>query len=199
MPRPDASLAVIHNLWAEMRVTIILTLTFLYVTALGQRSAQKYQDYFGHTLVLNSDSTFRFDWRSDSILLHDWASGRWSISGRIIKLKFITFYDTLSRPGKPDTLVLSNDEKANKIFGREYLEIGIVDEQNKDRFVDVFYQRGRRLFPSEKNGQLVKSRQRGIWPKKNKWKYETRPTFYKKKINSKRCTTVCLCHLRVTS
>jgi hypothetical protein len=168
----------VHNLQQEMRITTIILLTFVYVIALGQRSTKKYQDYFGHSLVLNNDSTFRFDWRFD--MVHDWATGRWTISGRTITLKFIDVYDTLSRPGKPDSLVLSIDEKSNKITGDEFTQLGLLSGgQYKNRFGDRFYQRGKRLYNSDKNGRLIRSRLRGLWPEKKWWGYKTWPTFYK--------------------
>ncbi len=162
-----------------MRVTTVLILTFLYVTASGQSSTERYQDYFGNTLVLNSDSTFRFDWRFD--LIHDWATGRWTTSGRKICLNFIDVYDTLSRPDKSDSLVLSLDEKSSKINQEEFAQTGRASGgQRKDRFSGRFYQRGKRLFPADKNGRPIKSRQRGIWVQKKWWGYKTWPTNYKR-------------------
>ena len=168
-----------HNLRTEMRVVTILILTFLSVAASGQSSTETYQDYFGHTLVLNSNSTFRFDWRFD--LIHDWATGRWTTSGRKINLNFVDVYDTLSRSDKPDSLVLSLDEKSSKISQEEFAQTGLVSGgQHKDRFSDRFYQRGKKLFPADKNGRPIKSRQRGIWPQKKWWGYKTWPTYYKR-------------------
>lgn len=162
-----------------MRVKIILIFTCFYITASGQRSTEKYQNYFGYTLALNGDSTFRFDWRFD--LIQDWATGQWTVSGRTINLTFIDVYDTLSRPDKPDSLVLSIDEKSNKITEEELAQTRLVSGgQDKDRFGDRFYLRGKRLFPTDKNGSPIKSRQRGIWPQKKWWGYKTWPTFYKK-------------------
>jgi hypothetical protein len=162
-----------------MRITTILILTFFYLTASGQGSTLKYQDYFGHTLVLRNDSTFRFDWRFD--MIHDWAIGRWDFSGPTLNLKFTDVYDTLSRPDKPDSLVLSIDEKSNKINEEEFTLTALVSGgQLKDRFSDKFYQRGKRLFPTDKDGRPIKSRQRGIWPQKKWWGYKTWPTYYKK-------------------
>jgi hypothetical protein len=88
--------------------------------------------------VLNKDSTFRFDWRFD--LIHDWATGR------TFNLKFIDVFDTLSRNNKPDSLVLSIDEKSSKINEEEFAQTALVSGgQDKDRFGDRFYQRGKRL------------------------------------------------------
>jgi hypothetical protein len=145
----------VHNLRTEMRVATILILTFVYATAPGQHSTEKYQDYFGHTLVLNKYSTFRFDWRFDLIL--DWASGHWTVSGRTINLKFINVYDTLSRPDKPDSLALSIDEKSSKVSEEEFAQTQLVSGgQHKDRFGDKFYQRGKRFYPTDKNGRQLK-------------------------------------------
>jgi hypothetical protein len=171
-------IGVMHN-FGQMRVTIILILTFFYVTAWGQRLTKKYQDRFGHTLVLKNDSTFRFDWRFD--LVHNWTTGQWTLSGRTINLKFIDVYDTLSRPNKPDSLVLSIDEKSNKIIEGEFGQTRLVSgRQYKDRFDDKFYQRGKRLYPIDNNGRPIKTRQRGIWAQKKWWGYKTWPIYYKR-------------------
>jgi hypothetical protein len=154
-------------------------MTFFYVTASGQRSTEKYHDYFGHNLVLNDDSTFRFDWRFD--LIHEWATGQWTVSGRTINLKFIDVYDTLSRPDKPDSLVLSIDEESNKISEGEFAQTAFVSGgQHRDRFGIRFYRRGKRLFSTDKNGRPIKNRHRGIGPQKKWWGYKTWPTFYKR-------------------
>ena len=156
-----------------MRLTTIITLTLLSLTSFGQSWTGKYQDYFGHELTLNEDSTFKFDWRFD--LIHDWSAGQWTVSGRTLKLEFNIIYDTLSRPDKVDSLVLSADEKSNRITGIEFAETGLQSGgQNRDRFQDLFTLRVNRLYLADKNGRPIKSRHRGIWTKK-KW-----PTFYKK-------------------
>jgi hypothetical protein len=161
-----------------MRVTIILILTFFPLIASGQNWTGKYQDYFGRTLILNKDSTFRFDWRFD--LIYEWASGQWTVSGRTVNLNFISVYDTLSRPHRPDSLVLSIDEKSNKVNAEEFGQSVLLSGgQYKDRFSDRLYKKGNRLFLT-KNGRPYKSRHRGIWTQKKWWGYKRWPTFYKK-------------------
>jgi hypothetical protein len=164
-----------------MKIHFVILLLILNETAVGQNKTvpAKYQDCFGHALVLNSDSTFRFDWRFD--LIHDWASGRWTVSGREITLNFINVYDTLSRPGMQDSLVFSIDEESDRVNQEEFLQTQIVSGgQHTDRFDEKFYQRGKRLFPADQNGRPIKNRQRGIWPQKKWYGYKTWPTFYKK-------------------
>lgn len=163
-----------------MRFPVASILILFYSVTLAQSVNGKYQDYFGHTLTLNKDSTFRFDWRFD--LIHDWAIGRWRISGKIIDLEFIDVNDTLSRPNKPDSLVLSVDERSSKIHETELGQASLISGgQHKDRFNDKFYKRGNRLFLAKNNGRPIKSKLRGIWPQKKwPWGYKKWPTFYRR-------------------
>lgn len=146
----------------------------------GQGLVGRYQNHFGRSLELRKDSTFRFDWKFD--LVHDWATGRWTVSGKILTLEFIDVYDTLSRAGKPDSLVLSIDEHSNKINQDEFLVTLLTSgQQNKGRFSDKFYNRGKRLFLVKKNGRPSRSRHSGIWrQKKWPWGYKKWPTFFVK-------------------
>ncbi|HEY5750104.1 MAG TPA: hypothetical protein VIU12_28760 [Chryseolinea sp.] len=163
-----------------MKITIVLILTIVRITTSGQGFAGKYQDYFGHSLELKKDSTFRSDWRFD--LIHVWATGQWTVSGKTLTLKFIGVYDTLSSVGKSDSLVLSIDEQSNKINKEEFLVTALISGgQNKDEFSDRFYRRGKRLFLTKKNGRPSKSRRHGIWPQKTwPWGYKKWPTCFMK-------------------
>jgi len=154
-----------------MRLTTILLLTVIHISVSGQRLTGKYNDNFGHTLELKDDSTFRLEWRFD--LVKTWAIGQWTFSDDIIVLKFTDIYDTLTRTDKPDSLILSNDEKSNKINEEEFAinqlssggqkHVGITDRLRLKR---------QRLYLADKNGRPFKGKQPGIWTTKKK------PTYY---------------------
>jgi len=158
-----------------MRLTILLILTFIHLTISGQEYREKYQDYFGHSIELNKDSTFRCEWNFD--LMYEWAIGKWTKSDQTIILKFIDVYDTLIKADKQDTLVLSIDEKPDRIEKEEFVSGG----QHKERFNDTFRQKGNRLYIINENGRLNRSRQKGIWPQRRfPFGYKKWPTFYRK-------------------
>jgi hypothetical protein len=162
-----------------MRLSTVIVLTFIYSGASGQVLTAKYRDYHGHRLQLNSDSTFRFDWRFD--LIHSWATGKWSTSGRTINFQFKNVVDTLSRANKPDSLVLSLDEKSNRINDQEFLSTLLVSGgQQSEQFPNKLFKKGKRLFIIDKEGRLDRKRHRGIWPQK-RWPfgYKKWPTLYK--------------------
>lgn len=161
-----------------MRITLLVILTFLSLSSPGQISAGQYQDYSGCTLVLNEDSTFRYDWGFD--LMHTWATGQWSTSGRFLHLKFIMVYDTLIRDGKPDSLVLSFDETAQKITQADFeLANSITCWQGRERFSNKFCLKRNRLYIIDDKGRLYKKRHRHIWPQRRwLWGFKKWPTWY---------------------
>lgn len=163
-----------------MRVLTILILTSFYLTAFGQRLPLKYRDYFGHCLELKNDSTFRCEWHFD--LISEWAIGRWTQSGRTITLNFIDVYDTLVRPAKQDSLILSIDDKSNRIGEEEFAVVGLISGgQYKHRFNDQFRKKGKRLYIVNSNGRLNRSRREGIWQqRKFPFGYKKWPKFYKR-------------------
>jgi len=164
-----------------MRAASILILLFFFHAAFAQELVGKYRDHFGYSLQLNEDSTFRFDWKFD--LIREWATGKWTSSGHLINFEFRAIYDTLIRPGRPDTLVLSSDEISNKINSNQFL-LSIISSggQRIDGFNDKLFQKGRRLFPMKDNGKLNRKRHQGIWPQKKwPWGYKKWPVWYSKR------------------
>ena len=163
-----------------MRLLIMLILTFIHLTISGQEYHEKYQDYFGHSIELNKDSTFRCEWHFD--LMYEWAIGKWTKSDQTIVLKFIDVYDTLIRVGKQDSLVLSIDEKSNRIGEVEFISNAFISGgQYKQRFKDTFRKKGDRLYIVKENGRLNRSRQREIWPQRRfPFGYKKWPAYYKK-------------------
>jgi hypothetical protein len=160
-----------------MRVTILLILTTINLTTLGQGLNGKYQNYFGHHFEFNKDFTFKYDYRFD--LRHDWATGRWSISDNIISIKFIAIYDTLVRPNKTDSLVLSSDEKANRIDETEFTVSMLSSGGQRIEESFNLVRKRKHLFPLDKKGRINRTRLKGIWPQKKwPWGYKTWPTYY---------------------
>jgi hypothetical protein len=162
------------------RIIVMLMLTIASTACYGQKLVGKYHDHFGHRLELKKDSTFRFDWSFD--LAQTWSAGQWTVSGKILNLAFIDVYDTLSRAGKPDSLVLSLDEHSTKIDQVEFaLSLITSGQQDKGRFSDKFYIRNKRLFIVNKNGRPSRSRYSPVWRhRKWPWGYKKWPTFFVK-------------------
>ena len=156
-----------------MRLLTILILTTIYISASGQHLTGKYNAYYGHSLELKDDSTFRYEWRFD--LIKNWAVGQWSFSNDIVTLKFNEVYDTLTRPDKPDSLVLSMDDKSSKIKIEEFASTQLVSGgQNHSDITDRLIVKRKRLYLMDSNGQPSKIKQRGIWTKKKRPTYNFR-------------------------
>ena len=133
----------------------------------------KYNAYYGHSLELKSDSTFRYEWRFD--VASSWTVGQWRVSNRIVYLNIKNVYDTLTREGKPDSLVSSSDEKSKKI-NIDQFAIGQISGGGQgrriDRITDRLAIRGKRLYLMSIAGQVLRTKESGISEKKK------RPTYY---------------------
>lgn len=154
-----------------MRLTIILLLIIIHISASGQHLIGKYNDYFGHTLELKDDSTFRLEWKFD--LVKTWAIGQWTFSNDIVYLKFKDIYDTLTRTDKPDSLVLSIDDKSKRINEEEFATNQISSGGQKHvGITDQLRFKRKRLYLSGKNGRPYRRKQPSILTTKKK------PTWY---------------------
>lgn len=156
-----------------MRLIIVLLLTTIFTSTSGQRLIGKYTAYYGNSLELEDDSTFRYKWNFD--LAGSWTIGKWKVSNQTVYLTITNVYDTLTRADKPDSLVLSSDEKSNRIKLDEFA-IGQISGggQNRkmDRITDCLAIRGNRLYLMSKTGRVLKTKESGIWDRKK------RPTYY---------------------
>ena len=156
-----------------MRLTTIILLIVINFIASGQSLTGKYNAYYGHSLELKDDSTFRYEWHFD--LASSWSVGQWKVSSKTIYLNFKSIYDTLTRDGMPDSLVLSSDEKSNRIRNDEFV-IGLISGGGQGRSVngitDRLAIRGKRLYQLDKIGRIIRTRESGNWTKKKK------PTYY---------------------
>lgn len=152
-------------------LTILILTTTIYIPTSGQTLTGKYNAYYGHSLELKDDSTFKYEWRFD--LIKNWAVGQWSFSNDIVTLKFSDVYDTLIRPNKPDSLILSMDDRSSKIKNEEFASTQLVSGgQNHSDITERLIVKRKRLYVMDNNGRPSKIKQRGIWTKKK------RPTYY---------------------
>lgn len=159
----------------ETRRRTITTLILMLLTfgGCGQTLTGQYRDYFGQTLDLKRDSTFRLDWRFD--LAHTWTSGTWTVSTDTVYLTFRTVYYTLKRSNKRDSLVLSSDERPNGINEHDFaISLMASGGQRNDGIPNRLLHRGKRLIQVDENGKLVMDKRRGISRTKKK------PTWFMK-------------------
>ncbi|GCC53722.1 hypothetical protein SanaruYs_39700 [Chryseotalea sanaruensis] len=156
-----------------MKLTTISLLTIISLSSWGQNLTGTYNAYYGHSLELRPDSTFRYEWKFD--LASSWTTGQWRVSGKKLYLNIKNVYDTLTREGKPDSLVLSSDEKSNRIKGEE-LVVNLISgggqNRNVDRITDRLSIKGKRLYLMSKTGQVLRTKESGIWDRRK------RPTYY---------------------
>ena len=156
-----------------MRLTIAFLLTIISISTSGQRLTGKYAAYYGNSLELKDDSTFRYEWSFD--LASSWTVGKWKVSNKTLYLTIVDVYDTLTREGKLDSLVLSSDDKSNRIKIEEFvgnLISGCGQNRKVDRVTNRLAIRGKRLYLMSKTGQVLRTKESGIWDRKK------RPTYY---------------------
>jgi hypothetical protein len=154
-----------------MRVTTILLLTIIHFSTSGQRLTGKYKAYYGHGLELRDDSTFRYEWKFD--LASSWAVGQWTTSKKTVILNFTNIYDTLTRENQTDSLVLSVDDRPNRITNDEFVMSLISSRtQRHDGITNKLSIKGKRLYLMDNSDRVLRTRERGIWTKRK------RPTYY---------------------
>ena len=165
---------------ASMKVFFVIFLTFIFTATSGQELEGKYEDFFGHELELNNDSTFKLEWRFD--LVYNWAIGNWSTSDKVISLNIVDVYDTLIRTGEPDSLVLSIDPISNSINAEQFAESQLIfGGQYKDRFPTELKMKGERLYLIDDKGNIRRTKIKGIWPQKRLlFGYKKWPTYYRR-------------------
>jgi hypothetical protein len=165
-----------------MKILLTLLILFFFNNASGQDIAGDYYDFFGSTLQLKPDSTFKYTWRFD--LASSWTKGKWRIENDTIYLKNIPVYDTLKyhsieKGYKTDSLVLSMDESSGVVTPEEFVISSISGGgQARKEIPDKLYYRRGRLYLVDQNGDLVRKKQRGIMDNNKKY-----PPYYRKKGN----------------
>jgi hypothetical protein len=149
------------------------SMTLLFILVCAQLNAQpgvagSYHDYFGGSLNINQDSTFKYSWDFD--LLGSWTKGKWRVANDTVYFSMIPVYDTvrqyLSNGEIIDSLVLSVDEKSERIT----LDLNILNSggQNVHPYPERLLYRRNRLYGIDIHGKLYKKWSRGFWSKK-KW------------------------------
>jgi len=157
---------------ARLTLCTIVILSTIIANATGQDLVGKYVAYYGHTLYLREDSTFRYEWKFD--LASSWSVGTWKLKKGTLHLNIKPVLDTLTREGLRDSLVLSADEKSNRIHIDEFA-ITLISSGGQGRALDRIPERlavrGRKLHPLNAAGQIVRRREAGIWNKRKRQIY----------------------------
>jgi hypothetical protein len=160
---------------ATLRLVTSMILLTTSICSWGQELVGNYAAYYGHTLQLRKDSTFRYEWQFD--LASSWSVGKWRVEKGIVYLNIRPVLDTLARDGQPDSLVLSVDEKSTKIHVQEFvggLLSGGGQGRSIERIPDRLEIRGKRLHPMNKSGKIDRRRESGLWNNRK------RPIYYVK-------------------
>ncbi len=155
-----------------MKILMTNALLFLSLSLFAQKSIiGRYRDYFGNRIELNADSTFKYSWRFD--LSYSWTKGKWSLNDDTLYFQMIPTYDTISYKNSDsswaDKLILSVDEKSERITPKQYTDMGLSSGgQNIQSYPDkLFFKKGKLYIVY--NGRLIVKRQNGFWGSKKKW------------------------------
>ncbi|HEV3252626.1 MAG TPA: hypothetical protein VGZ71_16820 [Puia sp.] len=150
------------------------TASFLYfIVVCASLNAQSivaghYRNYFGGSVNIAPDSTFKYSWHFD--LQGSWTKGRWRMTKDTVYFTMIPVYDTISHTIKNgeigDSLVLSVDEIPERITLN--LNALYSGGQNIQPYPTKLLYRKNRLYEIDKLGKLNKKWRRGFWSKK-KW------------------------------
>jgi len=156
--------------------TILLLIFALNQTiSFGQvKIESKYYNMFGEQIEFYNDSTYKHTWHFD--LASSWTNGKWKFSNDTIYLTPIFVIDTLSIsiPNKnisKDSLVLSSDEKQERIENEEYVTSLISGGgQYRRQPLDKLLLKNGKLYQILDNGNLDKIKHKAIMTNK---KYKT--------------------------
>jgi hypothetical protein len=135
-----------------------------------------YRDYFGSSIQLNTNNTFRYRWHFD--MVSSWTEGTWALIGDTVYFHMVPTYDTLSRSDINgigfDTLILSTDEIPERFTQTQFAAMLLSStEQNRWDYPDKLLFKKERLYKM-RNGKRVVKKQKGFWSDK-KWD----PWFFK--------------------
>ena len=134
-----------------------------------------YKNYFGNSIELKNESTFKFTWKFDCS--GSWTIGSWAVKNDTIYFTAKPIYDTLKQFNQEtnsqiDTLVLSLDEKSNRITSVEFAINEITSGgQNKYQMPSSLFFRNERLYEIGNYGRLIKKKRKEFWSNKkyNSW------------------------------
>jgi hypothetical protein len=139
-------------------------------TSLNAQSivAGHYRNYFGGSLNIVPDSTFKYSWHFD--LQGSWTNGKWRMIKDTVYFTMIPVYDTITHAIKNgeivDSLVLSLDE----IPKRTTINLNVLYSggQNIQPYPTKLLYRKNRLYEIDKHGKLDKKWGKNLWSKR-KW------------------------------
>lgn len=135
-----------------------------------------YNDFFGNTISLHPDSTFKYTYQFDTVF--SWNTGTWKMSGDTILFNPVLVYDTLITQGPLSEIreeILSIDETSELyIDDPESLVLCCFFQNQKEPPNKLFY-KDQCLYKFDKSDNLITQKIRGVWTKK-KW-----PPYYVKR------------------
>ena len=145
-------------------------LTFSFKLFSQNKIAGYYEDYFGNSIFLNSDSSFKYNWNFD--LASSWSKGTWSYKNDTIYFHVTPVYDTLKLIKEnnlfKDTLVLSQDENSGRLTQGQFIGVLLSGGgQNRKPSPDKLLFKKGRLYEIV-NGKLLRKKRKGFWSNK-KW------------------------------
>ena len=163
-----------------MKKFIIFFLLMLPTLRLNAQNkfAGYYEDYFGHSIKINDDSTFQYRWNFD--LASSWSNGTWKVIDQTIYFTFVPVFDTLTYKDEKrniiiDTLVLAMSKKPRKITVEDFrIEEICSGGQNRVNLPQKLCYKKGKLMGFTKQERLNRKRIRGFGTFK---KY---PTWYKR-------------------
>jgi len=134
----------------------------------------EWNDYWGSSFNIKSDSTFEFSWHFD--LFERWSNGVWIIKNDTIYFRVVPVYDTL-KYSSGYSLVLSEDEKPKVFIPKILVTENARKQDSTDMPTKLFYQKDK-LYTIGKNGKLIKKKTKK-WKARFPFWYVRREKFYK--------------------
>ena len=160
-----------------MKISIIAILSSLSINLYAQKNvAGHYRDYFGNSIELNTDSTFKYMWNFD--MQSSWTKGTWTFNNDTVYFRMVAIYDTVAYKNANgitiDKLVLSTDEIPERFIAERYTALPLTSywQNRMDYPLKLFFKKGK-LYKIQ-NGERVVKKQKGLWANK-KWP----PWFFK--------------------
>jgi len=166
---------VLHMLKKKMKIVQIILFPLMTNFTFGQKNiVGNYYSRINGAIELKSDSTFIYKYRFD--LSSSWTKGKWKIANDTIYLTTKLVMDTLKIRNSEnnvirDSLVLSSDERIDRIEQNEYLISTISSGgQNRIKPPNKLFRKRKKLYLINQNGSLDLRKLRGIQTNK---KYKT--------------------------
>ncbi|ETZ21824.1 hypothetical protein [Pedobacter sp. V48] len=156
-----------------IKVLMLIGVAIYPLRSLSQNELSGCYRVYANTIHINPDSTFRYIWRFD--LIHEWATGRWSVENDTIYFKMIPVYDTLIYSDengiKVTKVVLSDDEK-QEIIAFPLSKYPFNPNESMDHQGGYYYPkkllfRNNKLYEINTKGKLIKKKYRGFMTRKD--------------------------------